>query len=198
MGFAGRSWWISHQPAPLSQTLSVMLHNADPSFQRLWEEKPQTLCGGNIPVESGRGNTSTWHPASYGSIPAPILAMPRTSGAVQGTIPPLPGRGIGTHSVATPALSLQESDVPGLGQAGHSRGSLRLGAGAVLPRRTSEGRISVFSQLQTALPFPSLAQLRREHQVQRQGHRPPAFPTRLTPAGQGWSGRKASLSWWES
>lgn len=38
--------------------------------------------------------------------------------------------------MATPALFLQESDVPGPGQVGHSRGSLRFEAGAVLPRRT--------------------------------------------------------------
>lgn len=86
----------------------------------------------------------------------------------------------------------------GWGRQGTAEGLCVWGPGPCCPGGPSEGRISVFSQLQTALPFPSLAQLRREHQVQRQGHGPPAFPTRLTPAGQGWSGRKASLSWRES
>lgn len=141
--WAGRAWdlWEGAGGSATSQ-LRFPKHfqpcctMQNPLFRSCGKRNHRPSAGGNIPVESGRGSTSTWHPASYGSIPAPILAMPRTSGGVQGTIPPLPGRGIGTHSVATPALSLQESDVPGPGQAGHGRGSLRLGAGAVLPRRT--------------------------------------------------------------
>lgn len=62
--------------------------------------------------------------------------------------------------------------------------------GLCCPGGSSESRMSVFSQLRTALPFPSLAQLCREHQVQQQGHRPTAFPMRLTPAGWGWRGGK--------
>lgn len=62
--WAGKAWDLqegavglatSQQPALLSQTLSATLHNADPSFQRWWEEKPQAPCGGNIPTESGGG-----------------------------------------------------------------------------------------------------------------------------------------------
>lgn len=65
---------------------------------------------------------------------------------------------------------------------------LRPGVGAVCPGGPSASRISVIF---SALPFPSLARLRREHQVQQQGHHhPTAFPTGLTPAGQGWRARK--------
>lgn len=50
-------------------------------------------------------------------------------------------------------------------------------------RSILKGRISVFAQLRTALPFPSIG----EHQVQQQGHQPAAFPTHLTPSRQEWS-----------
>lgn len=87
---------------------------------------------------------------------------------------------------------------PGWGRQGTAEGLCVWGPGPCCPGGPSEGRISVFSQLRTALPFPSLAQLLRQHQVQEQGHRQTAFPTGLTPAGQGQRGRKASLSQWES
>lgn len=73
---------------------------------------------------------------------------------------PLSGVGSRTLSVATPALSLQKSDVPGLAQAGHSRGSLCLGAGAVLPRRTLRGQdkriFSAENSPSVSFPCPAL------------------------------------------
>lgn len=68
---------------------------------------------------------------------------------------------------------------------------------ACAARGSSEGRIIVFAQLRTALPFPPIGDL-REHQVQLQGHQPAALPATLTPSGQGLGTTRAGLAQWES
>lgn len=120
------------------------------------------------------GETSLW---SWAGRCAQILGIPaltptRNSRSVLDTSPQ-PTAGVGTLSVP-PQRCPQGVCAWGLGPCcpgGHS----------------AQSRIRVIF---SALPFPSLAKLRREHQVQQQGHRATAFPTPLTPAGQGWRGRK--------
>lgn len=156
--------------------LSAVSHNAGTSFQRCWEEKIPTgvekTYGGNIPTESA--------PRAPQSQPCPE-----------------PQGWTRTRSAATSPHPCWEGH---RGEAEGKRGTAeRLCAQGPGPccRRILGGRISVFAQLRTALPFPPIGEL-REHQVQRQGHQPAAFPTALTRSGQGHGAMMAGLAQWES
>lgn len=123
--------------------------------------------GGNIPVELGREMCpNPWHPCPDPNQEFQICAGHESPAHCRGRDP----------LSATSALS----PCP--------QGVCAWGLGPCCPGgHSAQSRIRVIF---SALPFPSLAKLRREHQVQQQGHRATAFPTPLTPAGQGWRGRK--------
>lgn len=144
MGFAGRSWWISGQPAPLSPMLSATLHNTDPSFQRWREDKPRTLYGGNIPTGSGGGRQapSTQPPvlADVRGHPCPDPSKAQEPRGCTGHKSPVAWGAVGLGPAQWPPRPCPCETATFSGPSGHGRGSLCWGAGAVLPRRTLGGK----------------------------------------------------------